>query len=128
MAKVYEALAQAFIAKMNCERSANTEWELRHADKINRICQEYLPRGSGFDSGTEIDWNASRINRLVFITAFHHMNDGGMYDGWTHHNVILTPDLAFRFDVRITGKNRNDIKDYMSEVFSSAFNEDLPEE
>jgi hypothetical protein len=29
------------------------------------------------------------------------------------------------FDIRVTGRNRNDIKDYIAETFDSALNQDI---
>lgn len=80
-----------------------------------------LPRGSGFDSGSEFDIEASKHNRLVFNTSFHHMNECGMYDGWTEHQVILTPTFD-SFNIRVTGRGRNGIKDYIAESFHEVLN------
>jgi hypothetical protein len=46
------------------------------------------------------------------------MNEGGYYDGWTEHQVIITPSLQHGFDVRVTGQDRNEIKDYLAELFT----------
>ena len=51
----------------------------------------------------------------MLYTHFHHMNDGGFYDGWTEHSVVVTPSLVYGFDTRITGRDRNDIKNYIGE-------------
>jgi hypothetical protein len=75
-----------------------------------------LPRGSGFDSGSSFDINASRADRLVFNTSFHHMNDCGYYDGWSDHSVIVRPTFD-GFDIRVTGRNRNDIKEHIGDMF-----------
>lgn len=93
-----------------------------------------LPRGSGFDAGSHLDVDASTQTRLVFVTAFHHMDDYGMYDGWTHHSVIVTPTFD-GFSVRITGQNKRDIKDHIAHCFhdilsdyvKTAFNKDAQE-
>lgn len=123
--KVYEAIAQAFIARENCARSGNAEWYARHEDNLRALCREYLPSGSGFDNGTGLDFSSSRVNRLVFETSFHHMDENGSYCGWSGHSVILTPDLGLRFDVRVTGRNVRGIKDYVAETFTHAFNDDV---
>ena len=46
------------------------------------------------------------------------MSETGFYDGWTEHKVIVTPSFA-GIDLRITGRNRNDIKDHIHDCFSS---------
>lgn len=67
----------------------------------------------------------STPNRIVIDTAFHHMNDGGYYDGWSEHSVIITPSLVWGYEIRVTGRNRNDIKDYIAETFQHALSRAL---
>ena len=75
-----------------------------------------LPHGSGFDSGSEFLPEDSTPNRLVFTTSFHHMDEGGWYDGWTEHQIIVTPMFG-GFNIRVTGVNRNKIKEYIGDMF-----------
>lgn len=79
---------------------------------------QYMPSGSGFDNGTTLDLTRSNANRLVFFTAFHHMDEHGGYDGWTDHEVWVSPDLCFDFTLRVTGRDRNQIKDLIHENFN----------
>jgi hypothetical protein len=53
------------------------------------------------------------------------MNDGGFYDGWTDHSVIVTPSLVEGFNLRVTGRNRKDIKEYIAEQFCMALDQDI---
>jgi hypothetical protein len=46
------------------------------------------------------------------------MDENGYYDGWSEHKIIITPDLVNDFNVKITGKNRNNIKEYINSCFS----------
>ena len=48
------------------------------------------------------------------------MDEHGGYDGWTEHKIIVTPSLVYGFELRVTGKDRNDIKDYIAEVMHGA--------
>jgi hypothetical protein len=64
---------------------------------------------------------------LVIVTSYHHMNDAGMYDGWTDHKVIVTPSLVHGFVLRITGRNRNDIKEYIADLFQQSLMADAPD-
>jgi hypothetical protein len=116
--KFYQEIAKCLMAYHNCVRANNSEGTHNWADKIDDLTKIYLPSGSGFDSGTKFDWGRSTHNKLVFNTAFHHMDEHGGYDGWTEHDVIITADLAFGFNIKVTGKNRNDIKNYISDCFS----------
>lgn len=122
--KLYQHIASRLQAMENCDKSGNAEWLDRHERALHVLCRDYLPRGSGFDNGTTL-MEGSKPNRLVFITAYHHMNEGGYYDGWTNHTVIITPDLASGFNVRVTGRDRNDIKDYVGDSFHEALSQEI---
>lgn len=115
----YQRIAQIFNAYNNCIESENKEWENKHANNLEEMVENYLPCGSGFDNGTKFNWDESKDNKLVFDTAFHHMNEGGYYDGWTEHKIIITSDLMNDFNVKITGKNHNQIKEYIHSCFSN---------
>lgn len=87
------------------------------------IAKNELPSGSGIDCGTKIDLDASNRNKLVLLAAYHHMNESGMYDGWTEHRIIVVPDLASGFTLNITGRNRNGIKEYLYDTYWPVLNE-----
>jgi hypothetical protein len=114
--KTYRELARMCGAYHRCVASGNTEWEAKWKEQINAIVENF-PSGSGFDSGTELDLDASNDEKLTFTTSFHHMNDDGMYDGWTEHVVIVTPSLGLDYHLKISGRDRNGIKEYISECF-----------
>lgn len=127
--KLYEQLASAVQARLNCLENDNPEWRDRWEERIESAVQDQMPSGSGFDSGTTIDLDKSHGNLLVFHTAFHHMTEHG-YDGWTEHTVRVKPDFISGFDFTVSGRDRNDIKDYIGETFSCILGElyDWPEE
>jgi hypothetical protein len=119
-----ELIAGAVQARLNCLETKNVEWEAKHETTINKLVQDHLPSGGGFDNGTQIDLERSTADKLVFTTAFHHMNEGGFYDGWTEHDVVVKPSFIGRLSIDITGKNRNDIKEYIHESFHAALTEE----
>lgn len=125
--KVYQELARAASARVNCEASGNTYWEGVWRDKVRWLVETYLPEGAGFDSGTSFDWEKFDLHpdRLEFRTAFHHMNKDGFYEGWTDHQVVVRADLQFGFQVLVKGKNTNDIKQYIHEVFESVLSDEV---
>jgi len=92
--------------------------------EIEPFSRRWLPSGSGFDSGSQIDVGRSRSDKLVLTTSFHHMNDAGYYDGWTNHEVIVKPDWD-GISLRVTGKNWRDIKEYIYDCFHCALNEEV---
>ena len=121
--KNYQALASAIGARQNCITSLNTEWMEKHEQTILDIVRNG-PSGSGIDCGTSISLDESTSEKIILFCEYHHMNDGGYYDGWTEHKIIITPSLQFGISVKITGRNRNDIKDYLHEVYSCWLSED----
>ena len=125
MTQLYRHIARCLTAHENCRKTGKTEWLSRHGDAINHLVNVYMPSGSGIDSGTTLDFGRSKPNRLVFTAPYHHMNDGGMYDGWTDYDIIVTPDLSFGFNLRITGRDRNQIKDYLGDTFAKALRQDI---
>lgn len=122
---LYSVLASTVEAVQNCIKAHNEEWLGRHEQTIESLVKQYMPSGAGFDSGTTLDIDASHADKLVFHTSYHHMNDGGYYDGWTEHTVTVIPSLAHRFHLRISGRNRNDIKEYIAETFGIALQEQI---
>ena len=52
------------------------------------------------------------------------MDDAGFYDGWTGHTITITPSFS-GINLRISGPNRNDIKDYLYETFDYALSRDV---
>jgi hypothetical protein len=124
--KTYAAIAAKTLAIDNCIKVANWEWKERHEEAIQEIMQ-LAPSGGGIDMGTQFLASESTPNRLVFQAAFHHMDEVGGYDGWTDHKIIVTPSLWNEFDVRITGRNRNEIKEYLGEIFSAWLGEEAEE-
>jgi len=112
-------IASALEAAENCKRHDNADWFSKHMGAIETLVRDYLPSGSGFDNGTQIDLVASKPDKLIFETGFHHMTEG-TYDGWTHHRVTVTPSFVFGVNVAVSGRNRNDIKDFIAETFHEA--------
>lgn len=113
---IIQAIASRIAARANC----TDEWYEKHSQAIDDLCK-LLPSGSGFDHGTQID-PVSTSTRVVLATAFHHMDDNGFYCGWSDHTVIVTP--AFDgFDIRVTGRNVRDIKDFIADTFRHAVGE-----
>jgi len=117
--KVFQKLASLVDARLRCEQNGNKEWRFRHTCAIEILAKEYLPRGSGFDSDTTVDLDASTGEKLVLRTSFHHHGEHG-YEGWTEHTVTVRPSFVFTLDMKISGRNRNEIKDYMHDVFHDA--------
>ena len=117
----YKILASTIQARLNCIDSVNTLWEEKHSATIKWFEKNLLPSGSGIDSGCTIDLTRSHDENIVINTSYHHMNENRFYDGWTEHTVTIRP--AFDgLNIRISGRDRNQIKDYLHDTFDGALN------
>jgi len=111
---VAELLSTASVAKANAETHNNGTWAETWAEIIRQIEKEILPAGGGFDAGTSLV--SATGSKLILSTSFHHMNDGGYYDGWTEHTVTVKARFG-GFDLSISGRNRRAIKYYIGDCF-----------
>lgn len=117
-----------FIAK-NCEWdkvAKKGDHQKICANNIRRAIN-MLPSGCGFDNGTRIDITLSGVDRVILETSFHHMNENGYYTVWTHHTIAIKPQFFYDFDIYVSGKNTNDIKDYIIDVFRDCLSEEISE-
>ena len=129
--QVYKRIASLVNTLIYCRE----KWEVvgdakheaiqKHEETIFLIIKEHLPSGSGIDAGVKIDLVKSNADKLVFEFGFHHMNDGGYYDGWTEHVLTVTPSLQSGLNLRISGKDRNQIKEYLYETFQYALTREV---
>jgi hypothetical protein len=124
--KLYQEIAVIIAARINCIKSNNHEWITKHEDRLKELI-DLLPHGSGLDGENIINLDKSTSENIVIETSFHHMDENGMYDGWTEHNIIITPSLQHGFILKISGENKNDIKTYLYNIFAMALNEDIKE-
>lgn len=121
---LYKAIAYALSGIASCEASeSHSEWLSEYRTRLDRL-ERLLPSGSGIDNGTRI-CASSTPSRIVLTFGYHHMNEHGYYDGWTEHKAIITPSLIQDFNLRITGRDRNQIKDYLHETYDYALGLDV---
>jgi hypothetical protein len=80
------------------------------------LLQELLPIGNGIETGCVILLKSTK-KRIVIETIYWHPNDS---DEWTNHQVIITPSFEGEINIRITGKNEGDIKEYLWDIFREA--------
>lgn len=122
---LYQILAGALDARANCIKSGNAEWRERHAERAIELTRKHMPSGSGIDNGTLLVLGESNGERLTFTCGFHHMSPDGFYLGWTAHKVTVRASLRDAIDIRISGPDRNGIKDYLYDVFDSALRQEV---
>ncbi len=122
--KLYKLLASSVDAYLRCIETNNKEWEGKHKETIETLV-DFMPSGSGIDNATKIDLGASTGEKLVFTFGYHHMDENGYYRCWTYHTLIVKSSLIHGFVLTISGPNRNEIKDYLHEVYDCALSEEL---
>ena len=122
--KLYKHFSGTLQAYQNCIKTGNEIWEKKHLEKLNAMIDE-LPHGSGIDSDVELNLEKSNPNKLVFNFSFHFMDENGMYDGWIDYKLTVIPDLYNDFYLNITGRNKQEIKDYLYEIFDYALKQEV---
>ena len=92
---------------------------------LEKIEYELLPSSNGFDIGTTINREESNIDKLMFNTAFHAM-DNGFYTEWLHFTVTVTPSLLYTINIGVkcitndpimTDEELEFLVDYIGEAF-----------
>lgn len=126
-----EHIAHTLAAIKNCEKQTSAcsnepqrTWLDRHYEAMSGF-EALLPHGSGIDDGTRLDRVKSTDERIVFDFGYHHMDVNGYYDGWTTHQLIVKPSFIYKLDMRLTGPNRNQIKDYLHEVYYTCLTQEI---
>ena len=127
--KVYQELARLVLARQNCIKSNNHEWKDKHETRINFIVKNFLPSGSGIDSGNTIDLEKSNDEKLIIYSSFHAMNEDGYCDRWIDFTLIVKPSLSFGILLDIKGKfgNRQDIKEYLYDIYRESLEQVIEE-
>lgn len=116
-------IAQLIDARLRCLETGNTFADT-HTDTLRQLAN-LLPHGSGIDAGVTVDLERSHLEKIVLNTAFHHMDEHGFYDGWTEHTVTVTPSFLGDRRLRISGPNRNDIKEYLHQTFDDVLGQQV---
>ena len=126
MDKKYQKITTLLQSIKQCQVVGNTIWEDIWEERLKEIL-DTAPSGSGFDAGTKLLREACDSNKLVFQTSFHHMDQYGGYNGWTEHRITCTPNFTSGINLKITGRDKNDIKVYIDGVFYTWLTKDYLE-
>jgi hypothetical protein len=115
-------------AYLHCkaEPDGHNGWAERHYHALKEAV-DCLPSGSGIDSAVLLDWERCDGERITVDISYHHMNENGFYDGWTDHSITVRASLIHGLNIKISGRDRNDIKDYLADLFSEAFRQEWTE-
>jgi len=99
-------------------------------EEIETIMEEYLPNGSGFNVGCELDFERSSSNKLIIKAPYQCMDENGFYDIWIYPEIIVTPSLSLEFDLKINwkgykGKYKSLLNESFCEEFCYALNKEI---
>ena len=124
---IIATLASTIQARLNCEqRPANAQWFQRHSDRIDNICSELLPSGSGIDQGVKVDLVRSTGEKVVLLVPFHCMDPNGFYDGWRDFVVTITPSFDGH-NIKVSGRDYHGLKEYLADLFSETLGRPFPD-
>lgn len=84
-------------------------------EKELALLVELLPIGNAIETECDLLLNSTK-KRIVIFTAYWHP----IMKEWINHQVIITPSFEGEIDIRVTGKNVNNIKQYLHDVFREA--------
>lgn len=120
---VYQVLAGLQYAITNCRKSGNKEWEDRHHTRFDKLAVKYIARNTAGDFSCDPQIG---FDILKFGVEIQHFKDG-VYSERTQHTVTVRPSLAYGFTITVSGRNVNDIKDAIVEMFDSALRQPVPD-
>jgi hypothetical protein len=108
-----------------CEwRKTVNQAYLDDCERKIEACVSELPSGSGIH-GAKILVSRSGKYKVEISFYYHHMNENGYYDGIDGYRIVIKPCLTDAgFDIKIYGPNKNDIKDYLYDVFVEALTQE----
>jgi hypothetical protein len=107
--KLYQKIARV----VSQENTAKKSKELA-------LLQELLPNGNVIGL-QELNLSTVRCvillkstkKRIVIDTAYWHP----IIRQWTEHQIIITPSFEGEINIRITGKNQYNVKEYLHDIF-----------
>ena len=130
---IYRELANRIQARLNCMKKdvqdENTRsWTEKHEEAIEAL-RNFLPHGSGIDSGISIDLINSTGEKIIIDSSYHAMNDGGYYDRWIDFSITVTPSLIHGISLKITGRfgKYQDIREYLYDIFDTSLRDTVKE-
>lgn len=127
---IVQFLATTLQAIEYCEQKGMKKARDQHDERFEKVMRDTAPSGSGIDAGTKFFGHRMErggvVTKIAFEVGFHHMDENGFYDGWTHHQVVVWPTFD-GISVAVTGRDRNDIKEYLREVYYNWLTSEAPE-
>lgn len=121
-------IAAAAVALRNCEHYHNPEWQPIWCRVLHKLAAEYLPHGSGFDSGCRIDDSRTDGARITITADYHSMDEFGAYDGWYSYTATARASFV-GLVVTVRGPDRGiGLRDHVADCLAHALESEVPDE
>lgn len=109
-------LSEALDIYVRGGKEGRTDWQDQARETLD-LLEDFLPSGSGI-CARHLDREKSTGQKIVVTFCYQHYNDNGYESGVTKHTVVVTPSFGgFGYEVKVTGRNRNDVLSYLHETF-----------
>jgi hypothetical protein len=121
ISRIYRTLQ----AMDNCSKNNKPGWCKNHSYYLDELEKNYLPRGSGIDSGCTID-RAFKENKIVINVPFHLMCENGYYCGWQDFKIICKPEFdGISMKITSNAKDKFFLKDYLYDLFDNCLTKQI---
>ena len=116
--KIYDAIYHGL---RMLESSKGDSIRERGEKLLETIESEYLPNGSGFDTGCTIKGDTTTNQSYEVAFEYHHMSGYGFYTGWTSWRITVFPAFCFGFEMEL---ENNDMLTYQDELLLKEENQE----
>ena len=114
--KVYQALAERLYY---LSTTKNAKYKKHHNTKLDQICKAHLPKGDGFETGTELIVNeCDGGNQLVLQTKFCYLHRARTHSHWICFKAVIKPCMIHGFYILLKGSfgDRQDLREYVTGI------------
>ena len=113
-----KALSGIISGRLGALKGENFQWFDAREREIAQIESDCLMSGSGFDSGTTVDLDKSTSEKIVLNSAYHTMDDSGMYGQWIDLTITIVPSLQWSYDFKVNMHGFRDTKGHREYIES----------
>lgn len=118
ISRIYRVLQ----ARENCKKDATKlDWFNNHDFTLYQIERNYLPHGSGINSGCTIEREFKK-DCVILHVPYHNMDENGYYCGWSDFKIVCKPEFD-GISLKIIGKDKYFVKDYLYDLFNNCLTE-----
>lgn len=123
MATNAEALARSYLSLTHTKESGRYAPEVVNCwEDFHNAVKDTIPTGSGITLNS-----VSCTEEKIFLNvSYQHYTEHGFADGTTDHTIKITPNFVFGVYTSVRGRDRNQIKPLLEDVFDTWTRADCP--